>query len=115
MAAADLAFATEGARVTLRSAPGVSLVPGPGRFGRLGASGSMLFEAGAGIYGLDLFAAFWRDETAAMDWLRDFLCDPEMDLLIEQLANPPEEEEEAELLYSRSQLATLGSEVMDEY
>ncbi len=79
-----------------------------------GGASATTFEAGGTIRTLDLFAAFWRDEAPAMDWLRHFLCDPATDALVERLANPPEDaDEEDEILYSRSQLATLGSEIID--
>ena len=90
-----------------------SIAPGPGALGRGGVASAVQFAAGSGVYNLDLFAAFWADEAPGLDWLRHFLCDPAMDTFLERLAHPPEEEEEPDILYTRSQLTTLGSEVMD--
>ena len=123
MAQADLAYCPDGALAPLCPAPlcpaplcpAASLARGPGQLGRDGAAGALLFDAGAAIFGLDLFAAFWRAEAAAMDWLSDFLCDPEMDVLIAALSNPAEDEEEEEILYSKRQLVTLGSEALEDY
>ena len=111
----EAAYALNGPTVRLTPARDASLARGPGQLGRDGVPGAVLFHAGGGIVGLDLFAAFWREEALAMDWLVDFLCDPEMDALIAVLSNPAEEEDEEEILYSKRQLTTLGSEVMDEY
>ena len=105
----------DGAVVRLICGAGRSLAPAPGQPGRDGVAGAILFEAGRGIFGLDLFTAFWGHEAAGMDWLADFLCDPEMDALISALSKPEEHEEEEEILYSKRQLVTLGSDVMDEY
>ena len=104
-----------GSRVRLGHTPFASLAHGPGQPGRDGVAGQILFDAGKGIHRLELFAAFWREEATGMDWLVDFLCDPEMDRLIAALSNPAEDEEEDEILYSKRQLVTLGSEVMDDY
>ena len=107
-------YVLDGLIARLAPARGASLAFGPGQRGR-DAGGSILFAAGTGIWTLDLLPAFWRDELPGMDWFRDFLCDPEMDEFLAHLANPPPEEEEPEMMYSKSQLATVGSDVMDDY
>ena len=112
---ADLAALFDGPNVRLAPAPGRSLARGPGQLGRDGVPGAVLFDAGRGIFGLDLIAAFWREEATGMDWLADFLRDAEMDALVSALSKPQEDEEEEEILYSKRQLVTLGSDVMDEY
>ena len=109
-----LPYAVDGLLTRLAPAAGASLACGPGQRGR-DAGGSILFAAGAGIYRLDLFAAFWRDEPPRMNWFTDFLCDAEMDAFLFRLANPPPEEQEAEMMYSKSQLATVGSDVMEQF
>ena len=38
-----------------------------------------------------------------------------MDGFLFRLANPPPEDDEPEAMYSKSQLVTLGSEVMEQY
>jgi len=73
----------------------------------------MLFEAGRSLVSGDLFAGFWRDEAADMDWLEDFLCDPATEKMVLDLLAPPEEEEVVESLYTKTYLVTLGSDVMD--
>jgi hypothetical protein len=35
--------------------------------------------------------------------------------MLESLASPPEEDEEPEEMYARSQLTTLGSDIVDDY
>ena len=103
----DLPDAT--ARITA-----VALVPG-WNIALDGVPAEILFDAGRGIFSLDLLPAFWREEATQLDWLTHFLCDPAFDLLLAHLANPPEEDLEADVMFSRSQLATLGSDVMDQY
>jgi len=87
--------------------------------GRLGGSSdaeNVLFDAGRSIFSADLFAGFWRDEAGGMDWLDDFLCDPATDEMFETLVLPEidEEEPEEDIHFSRSELATLGSDVVEQ-
>ncbi len=107
-------YVLDGLVARLSPALGASLALGPGQRGR-DAGGSILFAAGAGIWTVDLLESFWRDELPGMNWFADFLCDPATDEFLATLANPPAEEEEPEMMYSKSQLATVGSDVMDEY
>ena len=107
-------YRLDGVVARLSPAVGASLASGPGQRGRE-AGGSILFAAGAAIDTQDLFAAFWRDELPGMNWFTDFLCDEEVDSLLYCLANPPTEDEEAEILYSKAQLATVGSDVIEVY
>jgi hypothetical protein len=87
-----------------------------GRLGRCSDAEKMLFDAGRSILSADLFAGFWRDEAVDMDWLEDFLCDPATDEMFETLVLPETDEEEPEedIHYSRSQLATVGSDVVED-
>jgi|GEM_PF-2991357 hypothetical protein len=105
----------DGAVARLFPGTNASLAVGPGGLGRGGAAAVMLFAAGDAIWTDDLFAGFWRDEAGGMDWRTDFKCDPAFDHMLDILASPPEEDEEPEEMYARNQLATLGSEIMDEY
>ena len=73
----------------------------------------LLFDAGRSIVSADLLAGFWREEAVDMDWLEDFLCDPATDRMIAILQSPPEEEEEEEILYSKTHLVTVGTEMDD--
>ncbi len=99
----------------MRLFPGYSALRVGGRAGRQGGEGEadiMLFAASRGIVSADLIAGFWRDDAATMDWLGDFLCDPDMERLIVDLRVPEEEEEEEEVaFYDRRGLATTGSEM----
>jgi hypothetical protein len=115
MGEAALPYVLDGAVARLFPGAARSLACGPGRLGRGGVPETVLFDAGSGIGGADLFAVFWRDEASHMDWLTDFLCDPEMDHTLEVLAAPPVEDEEPAELYSRRDLTTLGSDVIDNY
>ncbi len=83
----------------------------------------MLFDAGRSIRSADLFAGFWRDEAAEMDWLGDFLCHSgtaEMMAMLQALEDKlkaperHEEDEEEEMLFTKSMLVTTGMD-MDEY
>jgi hypothetical protein len=102
--------------------PKVQLFPGfaqsravssPARLAQDDVAEHFLFDAGGAIQSIDLFAGFWREEAVDMDWLEDFLCDVQLQQTIEVLMAPPEEEEEVEEMYSRRDLTTLGSEVID--
>ena len=107
-------FVLDGMAARRAPARGASLALGPGQRGR-DPGACILFDAGAAIATQDLFAAFWRDELPVMDWFDDFLCDEAMDVFLARLANPPPEEEEPEMMYSKSQLATVGSDVMEQF
>jgi hypothetical protein len=87
-----------------------------GRKGRNSEAEDMVFDAGGAMRSEDLFAGFWRDEAGDMDWLEDFVCDPHMVELIGLLLAPEEdEEEEQEIHYSKRDLATFGSDVIEKY
>ncbi len=75
----------------------------------------MLFDAGRSIRSADLLAGFWRDEAVEMDWLGDFLCDPETNQMMAVLQAPQEDEdeEEEEMLYTKSMLVTTGTDMYD--
>ncbi len=87
---------------------------GPGRLGKEGAPGVVLWSAGSGILDTDLFGCFWDYEFGQMTWLDGFLCDPATTAWFEVLANPPEEDDLPEELYSRASMNTLGSDVVDD-
>jgi hypothetical protein len=110
-----LPMACDGARVRLF--PGYAALRAGGRAGRQAGEDDadiMVFAASQGIVSADLLAGFWRHDAATMDWLADFLCDPDMDRLIVDLQVPDDEaEEEQEEIYDRRGLTTLGSDVMD--
>ncbi len=102
---------------TIKLFPGFSrslAVSGPARLSQNILAEQLVFDAGRSIRQIDLFRLFWRDEAIEMDWLEDFLCNPDMERFIQTLLNPPPEEEEAEELYSKRDLSTLGSDVVDD-
>jgi hypothetical protein len=106
--------ACEGTRVRLF--PGYAKLRIGGRAGRQSGEEEadiMLFAASQGLVSADLIAGFWRDDAAGMDWLEDFLRDPDMARLILSLQgeDAAEEEEEApEEYYDRRGLGTLGAD-----
>jgi len=107
-------FALDGAIVRLF--PGFArwrAVEAAARSGRDFETEQMLFDAGRSILSVDLFAGFWRDEAGDMDWLEDFLCDPAVERMVADLQSPPEEEEEAEALYTKTYLVTVGNDMSD--
>jgi hypothetical protein len=111
-------LALEGARVRLF--PGFGwwrAVQGSGQFGRNADAEMMLFDAGSALLSQDLFAGFWRDEAMDLDWLGDFVRDPAMHGMIELLhgATEADEADDGEEMYSRRDLATLGSDMRDDY
>jgi hypothetical protein len=80
------------------------------------------FDAGHSIRSADLLAGFWRDEAVGMDWVEDFLCNPatyEMMATLQAMEirlRSPEmhgEEEEEEMLYTKSMLVTTGMDMAD--
>ena len=82
----------------------------------------LLFDAGRSIKSADLFAGFWRDEAVEMDWLEDFLCDQATGEMmatlqaIEAKLRAPEkhdEDEEEEMLFTKSMLVTTGTDMYD--
>jgi hypothetical protein len=87
-----------------------------GLAGRNSVAEDMVFDAARSIRSADLVAWFWRDEGGDMDWLDDFLCDPIVAGMIEDLIAPEEDEEvEPEIYYSRKDLAQFGSDVVERY
>jgi hypothetical protein len=76
----------------------------------------MVFDAGSAMRSGDLVAGFWRDEAGDMDWLEDFVCDPHLVDMIEVLQAPEEDEDEVEEIhYSKRELTTFGSDVIEKY
>ncbi len=113
MTAATLPFVLDGVTARLRPGPRRSLAWGPGRTGRGGAAGMAVWDAGAAIWSLDLFAAFWEYDFGQIDWLTGFLCDQVTIDWFEALANPPEAQDKPEELYARASMNTLESTVED--
>jgi hypothetical protein len=107
-----LPMACEGTRVRLL--PGYAKLRIGARAGRQSGeeeADNMLFAAGRGIGASDLIAGFWRDEATSMDWLEDFLRDPDMARLILDLQEDNEEEEEVrEEHYDRRGLCQFGAD-----
>ncbi len=110
------AFVLDGLAARLTPGAGRSLATGPGQLGRGGAAASAVWHAAIGIDSQDLVAGFFEDEAGHIDWLKGYLCDPEMDRMVEVLAAPPkQEDEEAEELFSRASMNTLEADLQDEY
>ena len=108
-------FVLDGVVARLYPGPARSLAPGPGRLGRAGAAGTVLWHASDRIYDLDLFAAFWAYEAGQIDWLSGFLCDTATSEMFLRLAEPAADEEEPEEIYARASMNTLESDLQDEY
>jgi hypothetical protein len=83
-------------RVPPRTLPAAIALRGPGRLGREGAEGVLIFNAGQGLFTTDLVAQFYTQEFGTLDWLDDYLRNEAMTHLVRDLQNPPEEEEEEE-------------------
>jgi hypothetical protein len=75
----------------------------------------MSFDAGKSIVSMDLFAGFWRNEATEMDWLGDFLCDPATNEMMAVLQEPEARDvwDEDEMVFTKSQLVTTGTEMAD--
>ena len=58
--------------------PAAIALPGPGHFGRAGASGALIFDAGEDIKERDALAYFYGEEIFSLTWLEDYLRDQEM-------------------------------------
>ena len=110
MSGVALPFVVDGVTARLRPGPRRSLARGPGQVGREGAAAQAVWDAGAAVWALDLFAAFWDYDAGQIDWLDGFLCDQMMIDWFEDLAHPPEEPEE---LFARASMNTLESTVDD--
>ena len=82
----------------------------PGQLGREGVTNVLIFNAGASIRGADLVARFWAEEGGTLDWLDDFLRDPQMDLIVRAPEVSDEEDEFEDTEYVKGELTTLGSE-----
>ena len=113
MRAGQLAYAVDGVVARLVPDGRRSLACGPGQLGRGGAAASAVWDAGGGIWGMDLFAAFWAYDAGQIDWLGGFLCDRSVSDWFAALADPPEAEEEPEELFARASMNTLESTVTD--
>ncbi len=108
-------FVLDGVVARLYPGPGRSLATGPGRLGRSGAAGNVLWQASDTIYDLDLFAGFWAFDAGQIDWLSGFLCDPATSEMFLRLAEPAADEEEPEEIYARASMNTLENDLQDEY
>ena len=82
----------------------------PGQLGRDGVTNVLIFNAGASIKGIDLVARFWAEESGTLDWLDDFLRDPQMDLIVRAADDSDDDEEFEDIEYVKGELTTLGSE-----
>lgn len=90
--------------------PATVVSGGPGQLGREGVTNVLIFNAGASIKGIDLVARFWAEESGTLDWLDDFLRDPQMDLIMRAPEESDEEDEFEETEYVKGELTTLGSD-----
>ncbi len=82
----------------------------PGQLGRDGVTNVLIFNAGASIKGIDLVARFWAEESGTLDWLEDFLRDPQMDLIVRAPDEADEDDAFEDIEYVKGELTTLGSE-----
>ena len=113
MSPAILPFEVDGATARLHPSAHRSFALGPGQLGRNGAAAIALWNASDAIHQQDLFAAFWAYDADQIDWLTGYLCDQTITDWFDQLANPPEPEEEPEELFARASMNTLESTVDD--
>ncbi len=104
-------------RGTVRMVPGfarAAALAGLNRPGRNVLAEQLLFDAARAIDAMDLFGPFLNEEVYGLDWLDHYLCDSAMSAFIAELQKPAEEEQRPEELFSKRNLATLGSDVMDD-
>ena len=92
--------------------PATVALRAPGRLGSEDAAEALIFDAGVSIHRFDLMARFWAEDAASLDWLDDFLINPETDDMVRERDYEEEEYEEEVVHYSRADLTTLGSEFM---
>lgn len=87
---------TARAWVPARQIPAAVALRGPGQLGRDGTEGILIFNAGQGGRAIDLLKQFCDEEIAGLDWLEDYLRDPDTTHLVHDLLTPQEEDEEEE-------------------
>lgn len=90
--------------------PATVALRAPGRLGSEDAAEALIFDAGVSIHRSDLLARFWAEDAASLDWLGDFLLDPETEDMVREREYDEEDVEEEVIHYSRADLTTLGSE-----
>jgi hypothetical protein len=106
-----------------RSAGGVAAVPdlslaiagiAPGRLGRGGVAGVLLFDTVGLARRTDLIARFFSEELGALDWRADYMRSVELDDLLDGLEDRLEIDQDIEEVYARSELTTTGVDNIDE-
>ncbi len=90
--------------------PATVALRAPGRLGSEDAAEALIFDAGVSIHRFDLMARFWAEDAASLDWLDDFLLNPETDDMVREREYEEEEEVEDVIHFSKADLTTLGSE-----
>ncbi len=92
--------------------PAAIAVRGPGRLGREGASGVMIFDAGQDCRSGDMMARFFSEEIDSLLWLEDYLLDNALLKLREVPEDGPPglAEDDDEIAYQKSALTTTETD-----
>jgi hypothetical protein len=94
----------------------VAVAPrGPGRLGREGVAGSLLFDTVGPGRRADLIARFFLEEIDSLDWRADYMRSNDLDEMVDGLEDRLEVEEEIEEVYAKSELTTTGADNIDAY
>jgi hypothetical protein len=96
--------------VPTRQIPPALTLRGPGRLGRDGAEGVLIFNASQSGRAIDPIKQFYAEELAGLDWLEDYLRDPATTLLVRDLITPPEAEEEPEEFLLKNMVTSVEPE-----
>ncbi len=86
----------------IRAFPSALAIRGPGQLGRAGTEGILIFDAGQDGSRADPILRFYAEDEAALDWLEDYLRDPDTTVMVHDLLDPEEPEEEPEEIFQKN-------------
>jgi hypothetical protein len=99
----DMAFAAGGlASYAISAFPAALAIRGPGQLGRAGTDGILIFDAGQNGSRADLILRFYAEDEAALDWLEDYLRDPDTTVMVHDLLEPEDDAEAFEEVFQKN-------------
>ncbi len=99
----DMAFQAGGLATNAISAfPAALAIRGPGQLGRAGAESILIFDAGQDGCRADPIRRFYAEDEAALDWLEDYLRDPDTTVMVRDLLEPEDAEDEPEEVFQKN-------------